>query len=238
MELNKQEYYPIQAEERYSDYAYRVLRDKIMKLELEPGSPLNEIEIADMLRISRTPVHEAIAKLRDENLVEILPRKESRVTKIDLVRVNDGIFIRSCVEPELITTMQGNVSGPIMQRMLQNINRQKQILQEGNLFNEYNECDDEFHMLLYLAANRENAYQQVRRVVVDFDRVRYLSRTIEDFVGIDRNSFNEHRLIFSAVVYRSPLPMDARELIRTHITRFQTCLDEIIDKYSDYFLTC
>lgn len=227
--------YPVRAEESYSEYAYRVMRDKIMKFELVPGTPLNEARIAEMFQVSRTPIHEALAKLRDEDLVDILPRKESRVSKIDLVRVNDGIFLRGCVEPELIATIQGNISAPIMHRMLSNINLQKQILEEGNPANEFNEVDDEFHKLLYVAANRQNTYRQMRRMVTHFDRVRYLARMVDDFAEIDTNSYAEHQEIFSAVAYRSTLSLDARALVRKHITRFQKYMGEILDRYGSYF---
>ena len=230
-----EEKYAIRENERYSEYAYRVLRDKIMKFELVPGTPLNEQEIAEEFQVSRTPVHEALAKLREEDLVDILPRKESRVSKIDLVRVNDGVFIRSCVEPELVLTIQGNISAPIMHQMLQNINRQKQILEDGNRFNEFNEVDDEFHRLLYLAANRENTYLQLRRIVTHLDRVRYLARELGDFAEIDSNAYAEHREIFGAVAYRSALSVDARALIRRHITRFQAQMGDIMDRFGDYF---
>ena len=227
--------YQRDADESYSEYAYRVLRDRIMKCELVPGTPINESELADILQVSRTPVHEALARLKDENLVDILPRKESRVSKIDLVLVNDGIFIRNCVEPELIRSAQGNLRSSIMQRMLRNINLQRQILLEGNKFNEFNEVDDEFHMLLFFAANRENTYWQVRKMVSHFDRVRYLARTTEGFSEVDTNSFEEHRQIFAAIAYCADLPTDAHTLIRRHITRFQTRMYEIMEKHEDYF---
>ena len=223
------------AEERFSEYAYRVLRDGIMKYKLAPGAPIIEAEIADVLRVSRTPVHEALARLRDEKLVDIQPRKESRVSKIDLVLVNDGIFIRHCVESELIETIQGNVAAPIMRRMLSNINRQRQILLEGNQFNEFNDVDDEFHMLLYLAANRAYAYQQVHKIVAHFDRVRQLARMVADFTEIDARSYDEHREIFNAIAYRAPLSMDAHAIVRRHISRLQIYMDKILELHADYF---
>ena len=236
MDINEAKYLR-GAEESYSEYAYRVLRDWIMKFRLVPGTPINESGVAEALQVSRTPVHEALARLRDEKLVDIQPRKESRVSKIDLVLVNDGIFIRSCLEPELIETLQGNIAAPIMHRMLHNINRQRQILLADSPSPDYNDVDDEFHKLLYLAANRENLYGQVRRMVTNFDRVRYLARSIDDFSKVDAHSYEEHRLIFSAVAYRAPLPMDAHTLIRQHVTRFQSCMEELMARYEDYFIT-
>jgi len=235
MEINEIKY-ARSPEESYSEYAYRVMRDWIMKFKLVPGAPINESEVAEALNVSRTPVHEALARLKEERLVDIQPRKESRVSKIDMVLVNDGIFIRSCVEPELIQTLQGNIAAPIMHRMLRNINLQRQLLQTGDPEDIYNDVDDEFHMLLYLAANRENLYGQVHRMVAHYNRVRYLARSIGNFQEIDERSYQDHREIFSAVAYRTPMSAKTRELIRGHITQFHSRMDEMMDLYGDYFI--
>jgi len=227
--------YRIRENESYGSFAYRVLRDRIMKLDLLPSTPIVEADIAEELEISRTPVHEAVMRLRDETLIDILPRKESRVSKIDLARVNDGLFIRTCIEPELILISMGNLSTSLMHRMLLNINAQQRVLAAGNPLNEFNEIDDDFHMLLYYAANRGNAYAQIRKMLTHFDRVRYLARREGAFEEIDRQSYEEHRQIFSAVAYRSQLPTDAHSLIRSHVTRFQNRMDVLVERYSDYF---
>ena len=223
-------------DESYSAYAYRVMRDWIMKFKLTPGTPINESDVAEQLNVSRTPVHEALSRLKEEKLVDILPRKESRVSKIDMVLVNDGIFIRSCLESELIQTLQGNVAAPIMHRMLHNINLQRQLLQKGDPQDQFNDVDDEFHMLLYLAANRQNLYAQVHRMVAHYNRVRYLARSIGNFDDIDQKSYQDHREIFSAVAYRTPMSVKTREMIRAHITQFHSRMDEMMDLYGDYFI--
>lgn len=223
-------------DESYSEYAYRAIRDSIMKFFLVPGTPINESEIAEALKVSRTPVHEALARLRDENLVDIQPRKESRVAKIDLVLVNDGIFMRGCVEPELIETLKGNIAAPIMHRMLKNINRQREILLSDDAPVAFNDVDDEFHYLLYLAANRANLYPRIRGLVTHFDRVRYLARLNTNFQEVDAQSYEEHREIFGAVAYRADLSKPAHELIRRHITRFQNYFDNLMERFGDYFI--
>ena len=53
-----------QAGETAKEYAYRIIKENIITLELEPGSTLNDMEISQMIGISRTPVREAIIKLK------------------------------------------------------------------------------------------------------------------------------------------------------------------------------
>ncbi|MBD8952322.1 MAG: GntR family transcriptional regulator, partial [Subdoligranulum sp.] len=57
------------------EYACRVLRMNIMTFRLKPGEPLSEIELAKLLQMSRTPVHEAITTLHNDWLIEIFPQR-------------------------------------------------------------------------------------------------------------------------------------------------------------------
>ncbi len=54
-------------------YLYATLRDAIVRAELPPGERLSENELAERLGVSRTPVREALIRLRDERLVQIVP---------------------------------------------------------------------------------------------------------------------------------------------------------------------
>ena len=64
-----------------------VLRDAIRRGVLEPGERLMEVQLAEELGISRTPVREAIRKLEQEGYVIMLPR---RGTYVSSVSVHDG----------------------------------------------------------------------------------------------------------------------------------------------------
>src|SRR5215210_7328920 len=64
--------------------AYYLIRDRIVTLELEPGSLLNEKELAYELGLGRTPVREALKRLELENLVEVYPRRGIFVSGVDV----------------------------------------------------------------------------------------------------------------------------------------------------------
>ena len=73
-----------QAGETAKEYAYRIIKENIITLELEPGSTLNDMEISQMIGISRTPVREAIIKLKEESdIIEIFPQRGMRIALID-----------------------------------------------------------------------------------------------------------------------------------------------------------
>src|SRR5436190_15819605 len=77
---------------------YDALREAIVTTELEPGRQISENEIADMLGVSRTPVREALARLRDDQLVQIVPQLGTFVSRISVAGVDDAQFLREALE--------------------------------------------------------------------------------------------------------------------------------------------
>ena len=61
---------------------YAALRQAIVRGELEPGQQISENALAANLGVSRTPVREALARLRDDRLVEIVPQLGTFVSRI------------------------------------------------------------------------------------------------------------------------------------------------------------
>jgi DNA-binding GntR family transcriptional regulator len=75
------------------DQAYRVLRDAIVSGELAPGSVIRDIELAERVGLSRTPVREALARLDDDGLVESKPHSWTRVTPLVRRDVLDALVV-------------------------------------------------------------------------------------------------------------------------------------------------
>ena len=65
-------------------FVYERLRDEILRLDLEPGSPLDEVGLSKRFRLSRSPVREAIIRLAGEGLVTVFPNRSSMVAPLDL----------------------------------------------------------------------------------------------------------------------------------------------------------
>ena len=67
--------------------AYDLLRTEILDLTLPPGSPIDEVQLADRLALSRTPVREALARLAMEGLIDTLPNRSTMVSNIDFLNL-------------------------------------------------------------------------------------------------------------------------------------------------------
>ena len=84
-----------------AERALATLRDLIMGGGLTPGTRLGEVELAERLGVSRTPVREALSRLAAEGLVEITPNRGARVATWTVSEL-EGVFdLRSVLEPQL-----------------------------------------------------------------------------------------------------------------------------------------
>ena len=68
--------------------AYDLLRSEILDLTLLPGSPIDEVQLAERLSLSRTPIREALARLDSEGLVDTLPNRSTIVSHIDFLNLS------------------------------------------------------------------------------------------------------------------------------------------------------
>ena len=92
LKVNMNEYLPLR------EVVFNTLRQAILKGELEPGERLMEIQLAERLGVSRTPIREAIRKLELEGLVLMIPRKGAEVAKISEKSLRDVLELRRSLE--------------------------------------------------------------------------------------------------------------------------------------------
>lgn len=235
MDINQLVISPRDPDESNSEYAYRNIRDNIIRINLKPGELLNEAEISNALNTGRTPIREALVTLRNEKLVDIIPRKESRVSFISISLVNEAVFSRKALEPTLIKRMAGNVSQDIMQEFKDNLDLQKDIVENGSFYDFY-PIDDEFHKLLYKAAFKLNLYDSLSRMTAHYNRVRYLSRIMFGGNGdsnFEKLSYLEHVKMYNLLLMGISNEFDLDELFSRHILRFQL-IDGLLDN-NEYF---
>ena len=222
--------------EGLANYCYRILYDNILQLRLPPNTIINEAEIASALGVSRTPVHEAVSQLKEETLIEILPRKESRVSRISLPQVCEGVFIRTSLEPKVVLQIIGKVPLKLQVEMEENLATQKKILDSGKHTSRFYYYDRAFHHLLFQAAGKEYVHELSRMVNLHSLRVSYLIEYDQSyFKTIEFASFDEHRLILDIITKKHPLDFDLNQMLYNHIARFQNFFEPYVEHYPDFF---
>lgn len=84
---------------RASERAQAALREEILTGALAAGAHLGEVELADRLGVSRTPVREALSRLAAEGLVELHPHRGARVATFSEADLDDIFGVRTALEP-------------------------------------------------------------------------------------------------------------------------------------------
>jgi DNA-binding GntR family transcriptional regulator len=81
-----------------ADQAYRTLLEDIVTNRLEPGAVLVEEELQRRLGLGRTPIREALQRLAYEDLVDVLPRRGTLVSQINITDLSEIYEVRSRLE--------------------------------------------------------------------------------------------------------------------------------------------
>jgi DNA-binding GntR family transcriptional regulator len=79
---------------------YRQLRADILSCSLRPGSQIQERELIERFAVSKSPIRDALLKLEEQNLIEILPRKGYRVKPVSLTDARELYDMRVILERE------------------------------------------------------------------------------------------------------------------------------------------
>lgn len=210
------------------DYAKRVIRDKIISLELEPGAAISDRELASWMNLSRTPVREALLDLAKVKIVEIYPQRGSVVAPIDYNLVEEAQFVRSVLEVAVVQLACERATQEQLEQLKESVALQEFYYQHGSS-ERLLEMDDEFHRLLFQIAGRMQAYEMMRSITVHFDRVRSLAVTaVKEHLWM-----SDHRNICEAVAAHDQEA--ARQLMEKHLNRYKVDETALREQYPQYF---
>lgn len=215
-------------QESARDFAFRVLRDNIVSLDIKPGTLLSENEIAMELGLSRTPVREAILDLAKVGIIETLPQRGSYVALIDSKMVEESRFLRQVLDSAVIEVACDVADDEILNKMEENVHLQEFYLEKCAAERIY-ELDNEFHKLIYTAAKKDIIYEMRSTMMLHFDRVRTLSvETVKDMKIV-----SDHRGMLEAIKAKDKAK--AVELVNKHLSRYQVDENVIKEQVPEYF---
>ncbi|MGW0864971.1 FCD domain-containing protein [Streptomyces koelreuteriae] len=82
-----------------AERAYRAIRDRLVMLEIRPGAPIHEEQLAQSLGVGRTPVREALKRLQYERLITTFPRRGTFATEVNITDLAHISEVRQELEP-------------------------------------------------------------------------------------------------------------------------------------------
>ena len=175
-----------------------LLRQRIFRRELEPGSWIDELKIAEAYGISRTPLREALKVLAAEGLVTMKVRRGAYVTEVSEKDLSDVYHLLSLLESDAA----GAVARQASDAGLAELAALHEALERArNDRDEFFALNERFHLrLLELADNRWRL-----QMVTDLRKVMKLNRHHSLFkTGRIDESLVEHRAIMAALQARQP----------------------------------
>lgn len=187
--LNLDDYKPLR------DVVFENLREAIVEGKLKPGQRLMEVQLAEQLGVSRTPVREAIRKLELEGLVVMLPRKGAYVANMSLKDIIDVLEIRASLEGLAASLAAERINESDLQKMYKIAEEFKQSTMDADV-EALLRKDVEFHECIFKATNNKKLHQVINSLweqVYRF-RVTYMSDYDSSI-----NIVEEHNLIIDAI---------------------------------------
>jgi DNA-binding GntR family transcriptional regulator len=211
------------------DRVYDALREAIVSAELEPGRRLSENELADRLGVSRTPVREALVRLRDDRLVAIVPQLGTFVTLIGRDAVADAHFVREALECNAIRLATERVQPSDLAELQANLGEEERAAAAGDA-EAFDRLDEALHRYLCELSGREVAWRISQRARGQLDRVRRLSLPEP---GYRRQMIDEHREVLAAVAVGDAA--GAERALRHHLRMVLSYLPDLQRAHPEYF---
>ena len=170
-QVNMNDYLPLR------DVVFNTLRQAILRGELKPGERLMEIQLANKLGVSRTPIREAIRKLELEGLVLMIPRKGAEVAEITEKSQKDVLEIRRALEDLAVRLACEKITKEELKELKKAGDEFKKVLKSQDI-TEVAEADVRFHDVIYMATDNPKLIQLLnnfREQMYRF-RVEYLKK--------------------------------------------------------------
>lgn len=209
-------------------YAYRIIKEGIMFLELKPGQAISEIELAETLSLSRTPIRESLAKLGEENLVEVIPQVGTYISKINLQLVEEASFMRFYLEIEILKQSCKFFPLENLMELKKNILLQKTLVGRKEMVREFHQLDTKFHHTIFQGNQKENIWASIIRLSTHYNRIRVLSEIEHHF---DR-AIAEHEKIVGIIQKKEAAMVE--EMVRQHILEPMRLWEDLFSEESPY----
>lgn len=214
-----------------SSQAYDLLREAIVSLWFKPGEAISEKLIAEQLKISRTPVREAIMKLADEGLLTVYQRSRTIVSPIRLADVYEGQLVREALELALVRRAASRFNSEFDRRFATIMRRQQQCA-EWNDHNGFAPVDEEFHKTIAECAAAPGVWRIVSSAKAQLDRVRRLALPEP---GLLERLIGEHSAVL-ANLKRQDGDMAAQAL-KIHLDSTLQTIREQLERHPNLFST-
>ena len=203
--------------------AYRVIREEILSNRLRPGQSLNERSLAQRLKVSKTPIREAIQLLHKEGLIELVPQKGAFVAQITLNDIREIMQIRLGLEPLAASVAASSHNT----EELSALEKEFATFAEDSPkdYKTTHEAGRRLHMFITHSTRNQRMIDLLECLNDQMNRIRSLFyfKLSHDYID---QIFEEHTWIIKAV--KEGDSVRAEEIMKTHLRNYWEKLNELV----------
>jgi len=210
--------------------AYEKIKDLILRSQLQPGQAVTETALSEGLRLSRTPVREALHELEREGLI-ITKNRRKRVYILTVHEIEDLFDLKIEIESAVAGWAARRGTKRQCQRLNTIFKQMKQLAQrrpsderkEDAWLNKWLSVDQQLHELLFQMAGNKRARQTIRNFNSQWHPMKLGMLTLEG--RIEKSALEHERIVREVCAQR---PAQAQKQMRIHLQNLRRELVKIM----------
>lgn len=210
---------------------YLSLRQRIVEMSMLPGARIIERDLAEELGISRTPVHEAVQRLAEEGLVEVVPRSGTFVARIPLEGLDEAMMVRNALESAIIEKAAARATDEGVASLRAILEQQAAAIAASD-YRAFHRSDEMFHSTLAELSGYPGVWPIILQAKTQVDRYRQLTLPLQ---GRMDGVLDEHRAVVEAIAAGDPVK--AVRAMREHLDHVLPVLEVTRQLRPEFFTT-
>jgi len=193
------------------DNVYDTIKGAILRNELTPGTALSEATLAEQLGTSRTPIREALKRLEEEDLIQIVPRRGVFVTDISLEDIVTLYQLREALECYAIQFVPKYGDQSELDRLIADFEQAPEWIEAGQI-DKVNDVDTRLHRFIAQSTRNRLIIKLVDQLLGQVIRLRAMTPTVS---GRLSQQSQEHLRIVHAL--KDGNVEESTEALRQHL---------------------
>ena len=200
-----------------------MIRGLILTGAIRPGEVIDEKAIAAQLNVSRTPVREAVKRLSDEHLVEVVAQSATRAAKMDRREIAQSFLIRRALEMESAAQAARRMTQDHADYLSEILNRHGRAVERRNYVDAIAR-DDDFHRAITAISDLSRLWETIEISKAQLDRCRHM---MLPRAGQAEATLEQHREIIRAL--NSGDPAKAAAAMKAHLDAAYRSTEAVLD---------
>ncbi len=192
------------------EQAYAQLRREIITCKLRPGSDISESELAERLEMSKTPIREALARLRIDGFVMAYPRRGYRIAPVTLSDMNELFDVRVILEGGVAALAAESLTSEQFDELEKLADVTYDLLVEDSI-DAFILSNRRFHTAIAVGAGRPRLVNLISKNLDELERFFYIGAILRD---VSPETKDGHHAIVKTLRQRDPDA--ARDILVAH----------------------